>query len=263
MDLEENRLRQQLEGRMIGDPVWILPEVSSTNNWLREFVSKNNTPGGAMVVTDYQTSGKGRMRREWSCPPKMGLLFSVFWIPRLSIEQWPLYSMAAALAVHDLLTGDISGSHKYGDILFKWPNDIFAGGKKICGILCETATAQGIVVGVGLNVLQEKSQLPDDNATSVFLWSGQQLDRSVLLTKLIPRLEHRFTQTDQGNGADVLDDISRIGLQKNTEIRIQIGDNFLLGTYQGLSPNGMLILQTTDGLVHNLATVDKLIIIDE
>lgn len=168
--------------------------------------------------------------------------------------------MAAAMAVYDLLSKVTSDSDS---VRFKWPNDIMIGGKKICGILAETATARGIVVGIGLNVLQDQTQLPDDQTTSIAAWTNRKPVRQQLLLQLLSQLEHRFSQVDQGLVEELLVEISRIGMEKGTSIKVQIGNHTLTGTYQGLSPSGTLRLQTQDGLVHELATVDKMTQIEQ
>jgi BirA family biotin operon repressor/biotin-[acetyl-CoA-carboxylase] ligase len=257
MDLNENYLREQLKGRMIGDPLWVLPEVPSTNEWMKDFVRRNSTPSGALVVADFQTNGRGRRWRQWVCPPGTGLLFSVYWIPRLSIDQWAIYSLASALAVHDLLTQDILISRRITSVRFKWPNDILIGRKKICGILGETATAQGIVVGIGLNVLQQRSQLPNTDATSIYLWSRQKVARSKLLIQLVSHLENRFMQLDQGKINVIIAALIASGPKLGSPVQVRLGDHVLSGSYQGLSSQGTLLVKTDDGSVHDLATADE------
>jgi BirA family biotin operon repressor/biotin-[acetyl-CoA-carboxylase] ligase len=257
MDLDENYLREQLKGRMVGDPLWVLPEVSSTNEWLKDFVRRNSTPSGAMVVADYQTSGRGRMWRQWISPAGTGLLCSFYWIPRLSISQWAMYSLASALAVYDLLMTDVSKPEGRKNVRFRWPNDILVGRKKISGILGETATAQGIVIGIGLNVLQKKSQLPGIDTTSVYMWTRKKFSRSELLVKLVSHLETRLMQLDQGNFSVLIEELNSIGPKLDSAIQVKIGGNILSGTYQGLSSEGTLLLKTNDNLVHNIATADE------
>ena len=255
MELNETDLRQRLEGRNIGNNLWVFPELSSTNDWLKDFVLRNDTPGGALVIAEYQTHGKGRMNREWICPPGLGLLFSVYWIPRLSISRWPAYTMAAAMAVNDLLSEEAADP---SDIHYRWPNDILIDGKKICGILAETATARGVVIGIGLNVLQDQSQLPGDSTISMAEWTKRTPDRIDVLLRLSSHLERRFQQLDRGNVAKLLEEIKGISPDSGSKIEVLIGSHILSGTYEGLSSSGSLQIKTADGLMHELATVDRL-----
>ncbi len=260
VDIEENILRRRLKGHLIGDPIWLLPEVASTNHWLKETVSGQDTPRGAVVVTDYQTHGRGRIDREWHCPPGMGLLLSLYWTSHLPMSQMPLYSLASALAVFDLLTTDIPGHEKSDRVRFKWPNDILIGGKKVCGILSETVSDTGLIIGIGLNVHHQPENLPVPNATSIAIWTGQEINRTDLLIVLINHLETRLTQVDNSGSTSIIGELTQIGPKIGCNITAVINGQILRGTYQGLSANGALRLQNREGVVHNLTTVDKLTI---
>jgi BirA family biotin operon repressor/biotin-[acetyl-CoA-carboxylase] ligase len=256
-DLQENQLRQRLKGSAIGNPLWVFPELPSTNDWLKEHLNHQQTPQGALVIADYQSRGRGRLSRTWLCPPGKGLLFSFYWIPRLNISQWTLYSMAAGLAVYDLLTSEIPDADKMEPVQFVWPNDVLAGGKKICGILSETART-GLVVGIGVNVLHDSTELPEADATSIALWSQHKIHRSDLMVQLIPHLSNRFAQLDREETDSLLSEITNIGPPIGNPIQVQLGSNTLNGTYQGLSPRGALLLQTPEGTTQELVVVGRL-----
>ncbi len=260
VDIEENTLRRRLKGHRIGDPIWLLPEVTSTNQWLKETVGSQDIPRGAVVVADHQTHGRGRIDREWHCPPGMGLLLSLYWTSHLPMSQMPLYSLASALAVFDLLTTNIPGHEKSDRVGFKWPNDILVNGKKICGILSETVSNTGLIIGIGLNIHQKLEHLPESEATSIAIWTGQEINRTDLLIALIDHLETRFTQVDNGDNTSTVNELTQIGPEIGCNIIAIINGQIVRGTYQGLSPNGALRLQNHDGVIHNLTTVDKLTI---
>src|SRR5205085_4180147 len=90
-------------------------------------------PEGLCVVAREQTAGRGRQQRAWASPKDAGLYFSVVLRPQLDGRAWPLVTLAAALAVSDALAEAFALET---DI--KWPNDLLAGGRKLCGILAET-----------------------------------------------------------------------------------------------------------------------------
>src|SRR5919112_1524101 len=87
---------------------------------------------GLCVVAREQTAGRGRRQRAWASPKDAGLYFSVVLRPALDAADWPLLTLAAALAARDAL-GDACAL----DADIKWPNDLLAGGRKLCGILAE------------------------------------------------------------------------------------------------------------------------------
>lgn len=149
-----------------------LPTVSSTNDEIKQNAISLQT--GDAVYTLHQTNGRGRRGRRWEGDKSLAL--SIYFDSSFS----PLFlPVAAALAVrHALLP--------YGlDSKIKWPNDLLADGKKLCGILCETCRI-GYVVGIGLNLNQteadfERAGLPF--ATSLLL-SGISVEPHRLATEI-------------------------------------------------------------------------------
>src|SRR5215216_1447665 len=108
------------------------------------------TPEGLCVLAREQTAGRGRRERTWASPKDAGLYLSVVLRPTVEARRWPLLTLAAALAVRDALRESCALA---ADI--KWPNDLLAGGRKLCGILAETAEGargRAVVLGVGVNL---------------------------------------------------------------------------------------------------------------
>lgn len=136
----------------------------STNS---EFVRRAaDLPDLAVLATDDQSAGRGRLDRVWSAPSGASLAISVFvrldpagadpqrlgWLPLLA-------GVAMTRAVRGL---GVSGAG------LKWPNDVLVGGRKISGVLTEL-TAHGVVIGTGLNTRMTEEQLPVPAATSLVI----------------------------------------------------------------------------------------------
>src|SRR5918997_446242 len=137
-------------------------------------------PEGLCVMAREQTAGRGRQRRAWLSPKDAGLYFSLVLRPRFGPERWPLVTLAAALAVRDALAESCGVET---DI--KWPNDLLARGRKLCGILAETietGAGRALVVGVGIN-LDDRAFPPDlrESATSVAAEAARAADAEELL----------------------------------------------------------------------------------
>ena len=109
-----------------------LDSIDSTNlEAMRQ--AKAGAPEGLCVVAREQTSGRGRLNRGWESPKDAGLYLSVILRPQIAMEQWPLITLMAALAVGDAL---LRSCDLRADI--KWPNDICVNDRKLGGILAET-----------------------------------------------------------------------------------------------------------------------------
>ena len=159
------------------DIIW-LESVDSTNEECRRHIS--DIDNLSVVAALSQTSGKGQRGNSWISAPGENLTFSVVLKfpssvsagepgPVKAYDQFVL-SEIAALAVVDLLA-------EHGiQAKIKWPNDIYVGEKKICGILIEN-TLQGewiqhSIIGIGLNVNQRNFDATLPNPTSMVLCNG-------------------------------------------------------------------------------------------
>ncbi|ASJ07342.1 biotin--[acetyl-CoA-carboxylase] ligase [Thermococcus pacificus] len=149
-----------------------LNEVDSTNEYAKRIAA--DSPEGTVVVAKRQTAGKGRKGRSWASPEGGLWLSVVFKPPRLD----PRFVFVGALAVVDTLVdfGIASG--------IKWPNDVWAGERKIAGILTEGKGNEYTIMGIGINVNNPIPEELRESATSMF----QLLGREVPLEKVLERL---------------------------------------------------------------------------
>jgi BirA family transcriptional regulator, biotin operon repressor / biotin---[acetyl-CoA-carboxylase] ligase len=127
-----------------GFSVEVLPEIDSTNSELmRRARAQQLAP--TLLVAQQQSAGRGRQGRPWLSSPGAALLFSLGW--PLAPREWSGLSLAVGVAVAESL---------HADIRLKWPNDLWLQGRKLGGILVETASAGALryaVVGVGVNIM--------------------------------------------------------------------------------------------------------------
>jgi len=162
--------------------------LNSTNDRLLDMVISTSPAEGTVIYTAYQTGGRGHMGNTWQSEKGQNLLFSILLLPDFisSSKQFELSKIISLALV------DITKAH-CKNITIKWPNDIYAGSKKIAGILIENIVTgnrlDSCVAGIGLNVNQERftSDLP--NPTSLLLETGCQFDMTKLLDQLTGRIE--------------------------------------------------------------------------
>ena len=192
-------------------------------------------PSGTVVAAREQTQGRGRREREWLSAANENLTFSLLF--RTDSEPWKTasVSMAAALAVAELLEAEGLKAD------LKWPNDVLIGGKKICGILSE-AVFGGVIVGIGLNVNMESAGHIDQPATSLLIETGERRSVDDLLEKLLPILSARLGEWEQGGFSKVRkkweQNVSTLG----KTVTVRDGDAVRTGVLQGFGENGELLL---------------------
>ena len=169
-----------------GSQIVYLPVTDSTNYTARR-LAEDHAPTLTTVVADHQTSGRGRLGRNWFSPPASGLWFSILLRPAYlnPAEANPLTLVTAAV-IAEYLRADYQLP-----VQIKWPNDLLLGSKKVAGILTEIKGEPDridyLVVGIGLNVNQAAADFPPalkNSATSLFIESGHRFDRSDLFVNL-------------------------------------------------------------------------------
>ncbi|NCD22684.1 MAG: biotin--[acetyl-CoA-carboxylase] ligase [Spartobacteria bacterium] len=148
-----------------GYPRRWLAETASTNDVAREW-ALGGAPDGALVVAARQIRGRGRRERIWDSPANAGLYASFVLRPEWPAEQAPNLAIVAGMAAYRALN-----ALGVQDLRIKWPNDVLANGKKICGGLVEPRLGAGriefAVVGIGINVGQRPGDfLPELRQTA-------------------------------------------------------------------------------------------------
>jgi BirA family biotin operon repressor/biotin-[acetyl-CoA-carboxylase] ligase len=236
--------------RRIGHAVEFHPEIASTNDRARAALAE---PGGAglAVVADLQTAGRGRRGRSWISPAGANLLFSVAWRPNVAPRLAGLMGVAAALAVRDACASLVPDA----GLAIRWPNDVVdAGGRKVAGLLVETALERGelleAVVGIGINVNWLPAAMPAEivgSATSLQALAGEPIDRVLLLDRVLDALDAEVHAVERGEtpvarlrAADWLD---------GRQVEVDTGTATLSGRAAGIADDGSLLLDAEAGRV--------------
>ena len=177
-----------------------LRQVDSTNRYLRELPPIGE--GMTVVVTDYQTAGKGQGLNTWESEKGMNLLMSVLVKPiSLPPRQQFVLSEAGALAVGVALSSYTEG------IVLKWPNDIYWHDRKISGTLIETAIGSNAlrhcIWGIGVNVNQRMFRSDAPNPVSLCQIIGHETPVDEVMTRILDALETELNVLSDGNADSV------------------------------------------------------------
>ena len=200
-----------------------------------------------LVVADEQTAGRGREGNSWWTGAG-NLAFSLlidpaeFGCPRRAV---PSMSLAVSVAIIDAIAPRAAG-HRIG---LHWPNDVFAAGKKLAGVLVEVLPDGRHILGVGLNTNSRAATAPAELQTvltTLLDLTGQRQDHTALLLALLSRLDVCLRQL----GADPESLGSRFNelcSQHGQTLILFQGERAIVGRCLGIAPDGGLILQTTGG----------------
>jgi BirA family biotin operon repressor/biotin-[acetyl-CoA-carboxylase] ligase len=160
------------------------PECEST----QALLFGADLPEGAVAATDHQTAGRGRLGRTWEAPAGSSVLASVLLHPPAD-RAWAELSLVGGVAAAQAVE-DATGL----SVQVKWPNDVMLDRRKVAGVLAEARDGV-VVLGIGMNVNQTRSELPLGAATdpaSLRTVTGSSFGVAELLGSLLARLEASY-----------------------------------------------------------------------
>jgi BirA family biotin operon repressor/biotin-[acetyl-CoA-carboxylase] ligase len=225
----------------------VVEEIGSTNAALIEAAAED-APEGTVLVAEHQVTGRGRLDRVWTSPPRAGLTVSFLVRPDVPAARRGWLPLLTGVALAESVA-EVSGVLPS----LKWPNDLLAGnGLKLAGILAESR-ADAVVVGTGLNVSTTADELPE-TGTSLSRITGATVDRAPLLLAFLRAVERRYRTwvealgdpVSSGLAQDYLGWSSTVG----TEVAVSMPDGSVLeGVAQAVDWDGRLVLATAQGTV--------------
>lgn len=229
-----------------------------------------------VIAANEQTAGRGRLDHTWTSVPGASFIVSlvvsvpVAIVRDSSVNGW--LQMIAGCEMREAIVGAVCdfGGTLDEDVLLKWPNDIFAGGKKLGGVLTEMVPIPdcgdrvAIVIGVGLNLAVAQERLPIDKSTSLQLVARNLPDAMVLRDAVAVR----WVQGLRSRLADFEEDPHREAVRAReamTPICWTLGKqceaHFVDGTtLQGravaLNDDASLTIEDQEGVLHRVSTAD-------
>ena len=265
-------------------------QVDSTTTRARELLMDGTDPereqlGELSVYASlYQSAGRGRLARAWTAPPGACLAASIVVRPHASADplarelpegSYHWMTLIAGLSVVDIWRG-------YGvDAALKWPNDVIAQGAKGCGILAQLVPESGstegqrsIIVGIGQNTNMSAEQLPVPTATSLSLCTGQVIDSSEVLTRLVGIFVRRYRAFVRAGGdperpdplnpdplnpqsISLLDQARATTATLGASVRLSLPDGSTVeGVAEDLDAQGRILIRREDGVPEPYAVGD-------
>ncbi|WP_054957613.1 biotin--[acetyl-CoA-carboxylase] ligase [Paenibacillus dakarensis] len=246
--LDEDFLAACTKGRLFGQRIEVLPSTVSTQEDARK-LAEAGAPEGTVVLAEEQTGGRGRMGKKFYSPFGKGIWMSLVLRPTQPLHLTQQLTLLTGVAVRRAIlkaTGVDTG--------IKWPNDLLIDGKKVCGILLESATEDDTVryciAGIGISVNLREDDYPDDLkqvASSLRMASGSNLNRNELICSILDELETLYDlYNDQGfEPIASLWESASVTLDREVSVHSSMG--VLTGVAAGLHPSGALLVKNNTG----------------
>jgi BirA family transcriptional regulator, biotin operon repressor / biotin---[acetyl-CoA-carboxylase] ligase len=234
--------------------------TTSTNRIAYDLALKGE-PEGVAVIAEAQGEGRGRLGKIWQSPPGKGLYCSVIVRPRLAVEDYPKITLTAGLAVAVVLE-KVSGF----EMRLKWPNDVYVGGRKCCGILTESSSlAENInerfaIVGIGINVNSEKSDFPlelQEKVVSLRMLSGIEYDIKGIFQQVRMCLLEYVALLESSGFADIIAEWRKRDMLVGRRLQwLSTSGEIIYGQSEGPDDSGRLMVKDMDGKIHQILSGD-------
>ncbi|MBC8143103.1 MAG: biotin--[acetyl-CoA-carboxylase] ligase [Armatimonadetes bacterium] len=229
-------------------------ETTSTQDDARALVERDGASAAGVVCSArYQSAGRGRQGRTWYAPPGANVIHTYIGRPVALAELWQV-AFVAAVAVADavaVFAGDVP-------VRLRFPNDLLLRGKKVSGVLVETATGADVpggfampLIGIGINVLGAVDALPPEvavRATTLQAETGTAFSVGIVGGQLAQALTHRWNEWRTGDG--IVTTLAAWHGYHDPEARRMFtlpGGETALCRVVSVAPDGMVVIELPDG----------------
>ena len=220
-----------------------IAETGSTNRWLKEHGGEEDM----VVWTDYQTAGRGCGTNTWESERGRNLLFSMLIHPEdIPANEQFIISMAMSNSIVKVVSPFVE------NVSIKWPNDIYVGDRKLCGMLIENRLQGSVIkdsiIGVGINVNQLLFVSDAPNPVSLANLTGRTYDTAELLQQLFAAFDEEWTDGEGVRSRYLSQLYRRTGFYR---YRDALGE--FLAELMTVEDDGHLVLRDIDGYSHRYA----------
>lgn len=243
VQVTESGMHTEWAGRRL-----VFYETTDSTNVRAKHLAEQGAEHGTLVVAEEQTAGRGRKGRDWLSPSGSNLYFTLLLRPDCPADCAPMLTLVMALAVSEAIQ-QVCGVNAG----IKWPNDLVAEQKKLCGILTEMELdgrqIRHVVIGVGVNV--KKQSFPAElaeRATTLEAAAGKTVERKLLLEKIMECFEADYRSFLRTGELSLLRQAYNSRLVNcGRQVRVLDPAGEYSGMAEGINERGELLVRTADG----------------
>lgn len=221
--------------------------VDSTNDRAKQCWTEGREPLPLLVTAERQSAGRGRGTNRW-WTGEGSLAFSLL----LELRPWaidrngePMTALVAGIATAEALAPLLP----QGTVGIHWPNDIFAAGRKVAGILTEAPRPGTHVIGIGINTNTSLVEAPVElqrKAATLLDLTGSRHDHTEILIRLLQNLEYLLDRLGRQPQA-IAAHADSLCLQRGKSLTLDMGQELITGICCGVAADGGLLLETSQG----------------
>ncbi|MDP5273835.1 biotin--[acetyl-CoA-carboxylase] ligase [Chengkuizengella axinellae] len=255
--LNVKQLISMLDTACLGIKIKYVQEVGSTQTLAAELVKKG-AEEGTVVIAEQQTEGRGRLGRKWFSPAGTGIWMSLILKPQIPLQFIHQLTLLISVAVCRVLKRMLNI-----DVGIKWPNDLYVGGKKVCGILLESSAEderlKHVIAGIGISVNLKQEDIPEelkDKMTSLYVETGEQINREELFVLLFKELEELYHIYLSEGFAPIRILWEALAICLDCPIQVHTHQGTIQGRAYGMDEMGALMITDEEGNEHKIYSGD-------
>lgn len=235
-----------MEAEFVGNEIVTFRELDSTNDYCKKLLDSRDVTEGTVIRALRQFRGRGQGNSTWESEGDKNLTFSVILHPLfLEPSRQFCISMAVSLGISDFLAG------MAGEISIKWPNDIYAGSRKIAGILIENSIVDNkitdSIAGIGININQASFGSHIPNPVSLQQITGRSYDLKECLDKVCSSIDLYYSILRKGKKEKIKDHYTSRLFMINSEHIYTEKDRTFRAFIRGIDDFGRLALEEEGG----------------
>lgn len=246
-DKVSSNLKNEVKGQLSG--LHIYQSLDSTNEAANQLiVAQTSTSSGAVILSEYQTMGKGRRGKSWVSPFAANLYLSLVWDFDHGASALQGLSLAVGVAVSRALN-----QLKVEGVRLKWPNDIYIENKKLGGILLEMvgdpAGQCTVIIGIGINhtMPKQSGEAIDQEWTDLTAVTNEAISRNTLAAFIINHCFDILSDYQQRGFARYQDEWQAIGAFLGTQAVVSTANKSTVGMPVGVDEFGALKMKLASG----------------
>ncbi|WP_437131077.1 biotin--[acetyl-CoA-carboxylase] ligase [Peptostreptococcus russellii] len=248
--LTSYEIKRGLETEFIGQNIEYFKSIDSTNTFAKNIAPKSDE--GMVIISDEQSSGKGRVGREWISKENEGIYFSIILKPDIDIMNASFLTQVAGAAM-------VSSLEKMGvESTIKWPNDIIVNGKKISGILTEMSAEidqiSYIVVGIGVNLYNQSFEEEIESKATSLKKEGYDIDKKEFLQRFFLEFEDLYKEFLSGDKESTISILRKKSAVLDKEVYIIDRTGKTKVYARDIDENGNLLVEKENGSIETIFT---------
>jgi len=250
------KVKDGLRTKFLGHPLLYFRELTSTNDIAKELAVRGAREG-TVIVAETQTSGRGRLKREW-ISPEGGLWLSVLLRPKTEPKHAPKLTLMTSVAVAKTICKLFPLKAE-----IKWPNDVLVNHKKVCGILTEAKTRREalvfVIVGIGINANFNVNALPvslRDSSTTLKEELKKEIERESLLRTLLEETESYYDMFTEEKFDNILQEWRNSASFLGSYVEIVSHTEKIKGWAMDIDRNGALMVKLKDRTMRRVLSGD-------